>query len=120
MTAPAGLGPAGAALWSDITSGYGLRADELRVLEAACRQADLIVVLDEGLVGADLLVRGSQGQMVINPIISEVRQHRAALARLLAQLKLPDEDSGEGAGTGRSSSSARALANARWSKRPGA
>lgn len=116
---PAGLSGAGSALWEDVTASFALRADERRVLEAAAREADLIAVLDAGLVDADLMVRGSQGQQVINPLISEVRQHRATMARLLAQLHLPDEDSGEGAGVGPQarSSSARALANARWSKR---
>jgi hypothetical protein len=37
------------------------------------------------------MVRGSQGQKVINPLISELRQYRASRAALLRQLKLPDE-----------------------------
>jgi hypothetical protein len=36
------------------------------------------------------LVKGSQGQQVINPLISEVRQHRNCVASLLKWLKLPD------------------------------
>jgi hypothetical protein len=113
-TAPAGLAAAGKKLWREIADSYDLRADELRVLEDAAREADLVSVLDAGMKGASLLVRGSQGQEVINPLISELRQHRSTLASLLRQLKLPD-DSADAAGE--RSTSARAAANARWSRR---
>jgi hypothetical protein len=100
-------------MWSDVTGSYDLRSDELRVLEDACREADLIDDLTSELVGADRIVRGSQGQPVINPLISEVRQHRATLAALLRQLKLPDEsDTAEARST-----AARAAVNARWARR---
>jgi hypothetical protein len=51
--------------------------------------------------------------MVINPLISELRQHRSTLASLLRQLKLPDESVSAEA----RSTAARAAANARWSRR---
>lgn len=117
VEAPEGLARAGLALWNDVTSKYGLRADELRVLESAARQADLIAILDAGLDGAELLVRGSQGQMVINPIITEVRQHRTTFAALLRQLKLPDDEAGTAQAGAPRSTSARAAASARWSNR---
>jgi hypothetical protein len=113
MVMPSGLGDAGQRLWSEIGKNFGLRADEARVLEDAAREADLIALLDAGMVGAPLLVRGSQGQDVINPLVSELRQHRATLASLLRQLKLPDE----AADATSRSNSARAAANARWSRR---
>jgi hypothetical protein len=59
-------------------------------------------------------VRGSQGQDVINPLISELRQHRSTLAALLRQLKLPDDSASAAEAR---STSARAAANARWSRR---
>ncbi|MGB3761830.1 MAG: hypothetical protein WA966_01305 [Ornithinimicrobium sp.] len=37
-------------------------------------------------------VSGSQGQPRVHPAIGELRQHRLALGRLLAQLGLPDVD----------------------------
>lgn len=94
---PRNLREAGAELWRQIVTGgaYELRPDELRVLEDACREADLIdaieVQLSAGIANGDFTVRGSQGQPVINPLISEQRQHRSTLASLLAKLKLPDE-----------------------------
>lgn len=100
-----------------MTDKYDLRADELRILEDACREADLIDGLEAGMresiADGDLMVKGSMGQVVINPLISELRQHRATLTTLLRGLKLPDE----GAGTGADGSQQRAAAQARWVKR---
>lgn len=114
---PAGLGPSGARLWREVTRNFTLRADEQRVLEDACREADLIdsieVQVSADIAGGDFTVKGSQGQVVINPLISELRQHRATLASLLSKLKLPDEAAG-GDSSGARAVSARAAANARW------
>ena len=88
---PKGLGTKGRRLWKETTANYELRADELDTLEDICREADLIVKLEEGLEGEPLLLRGSQGQDVVNPLISELRQHRATKKALWASLKLPDE-----------------------------
>lgn len=109
--APTGLGERAERLWSDVVSCYDLRADELRVLEDACREADLIDVLERELVDADMIVRGSQGQPVANPLVSEIRQHRGTLQRLLGSLKLPDEDGRQQLSR---SESARNAVNARW------
>lgn len=113
VSGPTDLGDAGRRLWDQISGTYKLRADELRVLEDAAHEADLIATLNGGLVDAPLLVRGSQGQEVINPLISELRQHRATLASLLRQLKLPDEAAPQQS----RSSQAREAVNARWSRR---
>jgi hypothetical protein len=104
-----------------VAGAYKLRVDELSVLEQACFEADLIADLRVNLVGADRLVKGSQGQLVIHPIISELRQHRATLAALLRQLKLPDLDGdapmSPEAEAGQRSSQARAAATTRWARR---
>lgn len=109
--APAGLGLHAEALWKRITKLYELRPDELRILEDACREADLIDRLEKELTDADLVVHGSQGQPVANPLVSEIRQHRTALRSMLAGLKLPDED---GRAQLDRSTKARAAANERW------
>lgn len=114
-TAPANLGTQGSALWDSITGKWELRADELAVLGDACSTADMIHTMEAGLEGQDLMVRGSQGQLVINPLISELRQYRAARAALLRQLKLPDENSTDVGGA--LSAKNRAAANARWARR---
>lgn len=89
---PAGLGEQAARLWRDIVEAQELRSDELRVLEDACREVDLIERMHVALQTAPLVVKGSMGQDVANPLVQELRQHRALVARLLASLKLQDDE----------------------------
>lgn len=109
---PPGLGPQGSCLWREISGGFELRVDELRVLEDACREVDLIERLEDALRDAPLVVTGSQGQPVASPLVQELRQHRSLVARLLAALKLPDED--EQADVRERSAQARHAAVVRW------
>jgi hypothetical protein len=107
---PTGFGRAGKALWSGVASKYELRVDEHRILEDACRLSDVISALEAGMQGQELLVKGSMGQPVLNPLLAEQKTHRTALAGLLRQLKLPDEaDSGAG-----EANQQRTAANVRW------
>lgn len=108
---PAGLGSKAAKTWDGIASVYDLRPDELRILEDACREIDIVEILEEALKGADLMVRGSMGQQVANPLLAEIRQHRATVERFLKGLKLPDDP---GADKPTRSETARAAAQARW------
>jgi len=124
--APRSLDAAGKKLWQDITAEYELRPDEYRVLEDACKQADLVDFISDAQRKEPLLIEGSQGQMVLNPLVSELRQHRTTLSNLLTKLKLPDLSSGgEDTGGGDApkpaandrATKARDAANARWSRR---
>lgn len=90
--APRGLGNAGKKLWRSVIGEFDLRGDELRILEDACRSADLIDRLENAMSDAPLIVRGSMGQPVANSLLTEIRQHRATLANLLRGLKLPNEE----------------------------
>lgn len=110
---PEGLGSKALVVWSEVSDAYDLRVDELRVLEDACREIDLIERLEAELRGAELIVVGSMGQPVANPLVQELRQHRGVLARLLGWLKLPDE---EAPAKGNASASARQAAMARWGR----
>jgi len=110
---PPGLEPPGRRLWRAVTRGFELRPDELTLLEAACRLADEIAVLEAGLVGAPALVAGSAGQERVNPLYGEVRSHRLALGRLLAGLGLADADDDAGL---KRSSAGRRLARQRWNR----
>ncbi|MBE0009590.1 MULTISPECIES: hypothetical protein [unclassified Arthrobacter] len=110
-TAPRGLEAKGKRLWKDITSSYELRADELDTLEDICREADLIVRLEAELDGAELITTGSQRQDVANPMVSEIRQHRATKKALWASLKLPDE--------GTAGNQQREAAQTRWAQTRG-
>lgn len=111
---PKGLKPAGAALWRSIVGKWDLRPDELRILREAAREVDLIDIMERELAGDKVMIAGSMGQRVVNPLITELRQHRATLAQLLRQLKLPDESGGE---QETRSTQARAAANSRWATR---
>ncbi|MBF6315036.1 hypothetical protein [Nocardia farcinica] len=113
---PQGLRPGGRKLWTDVVGKWELRPDELRVLREACREVDLIDALELALSKDALMIPGSMGQRVVNPLVTELRQHRATLAALLRQLKLPDADGNEGEKELRSTA-ARAAANARWGAR---
>jgi len=119
---PAGFRKGGRVLWQAVRDKhYVLRPDEIRVLEDACRQADLIDQLEaelrKQLDAGEYMTKGSMGQKVINPLIAEVRQHRATLASMLGRLKLPDVEGGENsaatsAGRGEQQ---RNAAQSRWS-----
>lgn len=91
IPAPKALKKRGRKFWRDVTSRWILRADELVVLENACRLVDLVDELEADLAGQSLTVTGSMGQQRENPLLSEMRQQRALLNRTLAQLKLPDD-----------------------------
>lgn len=109
---PEGLSSEARELWAAISAGYQLRPDELRVLEDACRTVDVIERLEEALRDAPLVVDGSKGQVAVNPLVSEIRQHRQVLRSLLGALRLPDEDDARPALSG--STAARQLAMQRW------
>lgn len=116
---PAGLGAEGNGLWSSIADVHELAPDAVRILADACGEADLVALM-ESARGSDtfqLIVRGSQGQDVINPLISELRQHRATLASLLKALKLPMSSSDAQRLEKETSEQARSAARARWDRR---
>lgn len=121
MTPPEGLGEAGAALWSRIVepraaAGWLLDEREAAILSAACRQADDIAGLEAEIVSAGRMVEGSRGQPVLNPAITEVRQGRLALGRLLGQLALPD---GEDVPRSAAGQRGQRAARSRWSRQRG-
>lgn len=124
-TAPGGLDEEGAALWRKVTVSYALRADELVTLESACRATDRIVRMRDQL-GDQVITTGSMGQVVVHPLVAEIRAHEAQVTSLLARLKLPDLPA-DGAGSaaapgaeGTRSTSARAAAQTRWGQAHGA
>lgn len=88
---PAGLSTNGRRLWADVAGEYELRADELRVLEMACRTADNLAAIDAELTTAPVMTTGSMGQDVVNPLIAAALATRRQLAALVKQLNLPDD-----------------------------
>jgi hypothetical protein len=116
--APAGLKARGGGLWRAVVAAFELRdGDELAVLAAACRTADEIAAFEAVLAESPAMLPGSKGQLRPHPLIGEVRQHRLALGRLLAQLALADANAVSG-GLARSAAG-RKLASARWQRKAG-
>ncbi|WP_413800103.1 hypothetical protein [Streptomyces iranensis] len=111
---PGKLGAAGRRLWREVVERYELRPDEARILGDACREADIVERLEAELADAPLMVKGSMGQLVASPLVSEVRQHRSVLAALLKSLKLPDAPADAQRKQNAVSEQARAAARARW------
>ncbi len=115
--APRGLQVRGRALWRAVLADFELRADERVVLTAACRTADELDRLETELATAEVMVEGSTGQMRVNPLFTEVRQHRKVLGTLLRQLGLVEDEEDEGKVVPlHVTAMKRAAANMRWSR----
>lgn len=105
---PAGLGEAGSAFWSSVRAKYEMRDDELQILESACRGLDRIAEMELARAGR-VTAFGSTGQLIVHPLVPEIRATEAQVASLLARLKLPDEE-----GAGEVVNQNRSAANSRW------
>lgn len=99
---------------ADLGDGWELDARELLILESACRQADSNAALEAALAEDGVTVKGSMGQRRLNAAVTELRQGRLALERLLASLALPG-DEGAGAQTA-AQKRASAAASSRWTR----
>jgi hypothetical protein len=117
MTAPDDLGDAGSALWSSIVGELGtdwrFDAREVAVLAAAAKQADTVADLEAAVRDHGVMVPGAAGQMRLNAAVTELRQARVALARLLGDVHLPDEEDKPATAV---SERGRRAAAVRWSK----
>lgn len=111
---PSNLGPSGRRFWRETTQDYEFSPSELAILGQACRILDTIDRLDAALVDAPATVKGSMGQEREHPLLSEVRQQRLALTRVLAALAIPSED--EAGNADQRSASAREIAMKRWAR----
>ena len=116
IPAPPGLSPAARKLWRDVEKGQRLRPDQFRILEDACKEADVIDAMEAAWLeeGRPMTSRGSQGQLVAHPLISELRQHRGTITTLLRTLALADTDTSATDAKRATRESATALARARW------
>jgi hypothetical protein len=86
-----GLSAAGKRLWLAVTKDYVLDEHERRLLLEACRTVDLLDRLEAAVRRDGPLVSSPQGERA-HPAAVEARQQRITLARLLAALRLPDEE----------------------------
>lgn len=117
---PAGLREAGRALWrdvlADLADGWELDARELHMLKRACRCADELERLDAAVDAEGVTVKGSRGQLVVNPGLSEARQLRLAQLRLLSAIEVVDPVTARRAATP-AQARGRHAAESRWAHR---
>jgi hypothetical protein len=109
MRPPTGLESRGQELWEAAVAASDFDAAGLVLLGEACRTADIIERLSAALKSnssewvrlseeAEVLADGAAKiQIVVNPLLGEVRQQRIALRTMLAHLKLGkvEETTGE-------------------------
>ena len=62
----------------------------VEVYEVACATLDTVRQLEDLVRSDGLVTTGSKGQVTIHPALVELRHQRAAYARLVSQLGLPD------------------------------
>ena len=84
---PTQYGEAGERLWASVADHFDLEEHEQALLREACRTVDQLDAL-AAVVDADGVVVDGKA----HPALVESRQLRLALARLLASLRLPDDD----------------------------
>lgn len=109
---PPGLGPRGARYWRTVLADFDLSDSELELLREVCRTLDNLDALADAVARDGATVKGSAGQSVVNPCLTEARGQRALLHRLIAAMSLPDE---EGAAVPTAYvQRARTAASARW------
>lgn len=93
LRTPKGVGPQGRKLWSEVLSEHELTQSELAILTAACRCITTLERIADELESSALTSLNARGDVVASPLIVEQRQQSAALTRLIASLRLPDDDS---------------------------
>jgi hypothetical protein len=112
---PRGLGASGRALWrtviADVPGDWELDPRDLAVLEAACRQANDVAELEAAVSRRWRDGGGRGGPAKVEWSGDELRQARLALARLLGQVDLPDE---QRLPVTEASRRAQRAANVRW------
>ncbi|MEU4287805.1 P27 family phage terminase small subunit [Kribbella sp. NPDC026596] len=113
--APAGLGARGRAFWRDVLAVWEVNRDELELLAEACRCLDQLDDLRAAISRDGVTVLGSLGQTRVHPAVSQVNATRGVLAKLIAQMGLPDPE-GNAVPSPRSAQAQRA-AESRWSRR---
>ena len=116
--APAGLQKAGRSLWkamaADVAQGWELDARDRAQLGSACRLADAAALLEEVVERDGVMAKGSTGQPVVHPALIELRQHRAAIAALLARVELAPPEQRTGPMSARQRDQLRQARQARW------
>jgi phage terminase small subunit len=89
---PPYLGARGKAFWRHTVRVFESSEVETELLRECSRLLDECESLRDSVDTEGTTVKGSTGQVRVHPALGELRQHRLALGKLLAQLALPDTD----------------------------
>lgn len=89
---PAELRASGRALWRALHADFDLAQHEGRLLLEACRTADLLDALADQVSSQGVVDEGGK----VAPAVVESRQQRLVLTRILASLRIPDDQDSEG------------------------
>ena len=88
---PEKFGRSGRELWGEIEGKYTLNTPEKLQLLQACRAVDRLDEIQAEMQGQPYMLDGKV-QPVVNPLAVEARLLSAALAKLLAGLRIPDAE----------------------------
>jgi hypothetical protein len=88
---PGDLGPRGLALFKSIADEFNLPQHERDLLHEAARVADRLDALDAVVRAEGVTVQSPQG-VKTHPALSEARAQEIVLTRLIASLRVPDEE----------------------------
>ena len=82
------FGEGGSALWREVSEEIGgLDATQSALLAEACRIQDRLDALDLVIRDLGAMVKGSMGQDVVNPALTEARGQQTTQYRLLATVR---------------------------------
>jgi hypothetical protein len=94
-------------------NGYEPDGREAELIDRACSTAESIAALEVVLDADGPTTKGSRGQVVLHPAVSELRQQRLVLLRLLGALDFGSDDA-EQPRADLASQRGRRAAQARW------
>ena len=102
----------GKALWIELQEKFEFDPQDVQLLLETCRTLDVIDSLSQSMDTDGVMIVGSQGQMVLNSAVAELRQQQAAFARLVGHLNLLDVELGQAISA--RSRAAKTAGQARW------
>lgn len=109
---PSGLRAGGRKLWLSVTDDYELGQHELSILLEAGRTVDALDALEK-IVREEGVTNVSPQGVRAHPALVEARQQRVTLAKLLASLRIPLDDSEDDGRLPQKRSGVRALSAVR-------
>jgi hypothetical protein len=93
LPTPAALGKHGRELWTSVTTVIDFDDPrEVHALRQACFLEDDVARLRAELAGSPLVVQGSTGQPVENPLLASIRNATALQAKLLSSIAVEVSD----------------------------